>query len=67
MGKYEKLALDVLSKDYIMSTREIALKLEKKTGKTVNWHILYKALSELERNGKAERLKAKAGFFWRKL
>jgi len=40
--------------------------LETKTNKTINWHMLHRILTDLERENKIEKLKAKAGFFWKK-
>lgn len=66
MSKYEEEVLTILSKDEIKSTNEILNQLEIKTKKTINWHALYRILMELHINHRIERLKAKAGFFWRK-
>ena len=49
-----------------MSTNEILQILEKKVKKTINWHNLYRRLLELTVENKAERVEAKAGFFWKK-
>jgi len=67
MSKYEKEVLEILKKDEIKSTNEILKELEKKTNKVINWHLLYRILRDLVELGKAEKLKAKAGFFWKKL
>ena len=66
MSKHEWKILDILKKDEIMSTYEVLKALESKTGKTINWHALYRILRELEDEDKIEHLKAKAGFFWKK-
>lgn len=66
MSKYNNLVLKVLKKDEMMSTNEILIDLQNKTKKVINWHALYRILMELERKGKIERLKARAGFFWKK-
>jgi len=66
MSKYEKEILNILSKDTLMSTNEILQILEKKVKKTINWHNLYRRLLELTVENKAERVEAKAGFFWKK-
>ena len=66
MSKYEKDILNILSKEEIKSTNEILKELEKKSQKIINWHALYRVLSELESKNKIQRLKAKAGFFWKK-
>ncbi len=66
-SKYEPDVLAVLSKDQIKSTNQVLKEVEERTGKTVNWHVLYRILMEFEREGKAERLKADAGFFWKKI
>lgn len=66
MSKYDKDVLEILSKDKIKSTNQVLNELQNKVNKTINWHLLYRALSELERKGKIERLEADAGFFWKK-
>ena len=65
-SKYKELILQVLSKQEIMSTNEVLKKLEEKSKKTINWHLLYRVLMDLYNEDKVERLKAKAGFFWKK-
>ena len=65
-SKHEPVVLAILSKDEIKSTNQLLKELEKKTGKTVNWHVLYRILMDLEREGKIDRMKASAGFFWKK-
>lgn len=66
MSKYEEDVLKIVSKDEIKSTNQILSELQKKVDKVINWHMLHRILRDLEDNGKVERLKAKAGFFWRK-
>ena len=66
MSKYSDILLKILSKDEIKSTNEILKELETKSGKVINWHALYRILMELHSEGKIDRLKAKAGFFWKK-
>lgn len=66
MSKYREQILHILSKDEIKSTNEILKELEKESKKTINWHALYRILMEIESERKIERLKAKAGFFWKK-
>lgn len=66
MSKHDKTVLKILSRDEIKSTNEILKELEKEVKKTVNWHALYRILMELQTENKIERLKAKAGFFWKK-
>ncbi len=66
MSKYNKRILEILSKTQIKSTNEVLEELEDKANKTINWHALYRILMELERDGKVERLKSKAGMFWRR-
>jgi Fe2+ or Zn2+ uptake regulation protein len=66
MSKYNEIILNVLSKSEIKSTNEVLKEVENKAKKVVNWHALYRILMELQTDGKIERLKAKAGFFWRK-
>lgn len=65
-SKYEPTVLAILSKEEIKSTNQVLKELEKKTGKTVNWHVLYRILMDLEREGKIDKMKANAGFFWKK-
>ena len=66
MSKYKKEVLEVLSEDEIKSTNEILREVEAKADKVINWHALYRVLMELHAEGKIERMKAKAGFFWKK-
>ncbi len=66
MSKYNEAVLGILSKEEIKSTNQILTELQAKAKKVVNWHVLYRILMELEAENKLERLKAKAGFFWKK-
>ena len=66
MSKYRDDILKILSKEEIKSTNEILKQLEEKSKKVINWHALYRVLMDLESENKIERLKAKAGFFWKK-
>lgn len=66
MSKYKEEVLKIMSKEEIKSTNEILLELQSRVKKIINWHMLYRILSDLEKDGKIERLKAKAGFFWKK-
>lgn len=66
MSKYKEDVLKIISPDGIKSTNEILVELEKISKKTINWHMLHRILTDLEREGKIEKLKAKAGFFWKK-
>lgn len=66
VGKYNEELLEVLSNSKIKSTNEILKDLEKKIKKKLNWHLLYRYLSELTENGKVEKMNAKAAFFWRR-
>jgi len=66
VSKYRKFVLRVLSDKQIKSTNEMLRELQKLTGKSVNWHIVYRVLAELHAEGKVEKLPAKIGFFWRK-
>lgn len=65
MSKHDGAVLEILSSTEIKSTNEVLVALEKKTGKSINWHALYHILNELADQGKVEKLKSKAGFFWR--
>tara|TARA_Y100000034_G_scaffold44742_1_gene54989 strand:- start:87 stop:290 length:204 start_codon:yes stop_codon:yes gene_type:complete len=66
MSKHKEDVLEIISKDEIKSTNQILTELESKTNKTINWHMLHRILTDLERENKIEKLKAKAGFFWKK-
>lgn len=66
MSKYNESVLEILSKSEIKSTNEVLEELQNKVNKVINWHALYRILMELQSNGKIERLKSKAGFFWKK-
>lgn len=66
MSKYKEAVLKALSEKQIKSTHEILKEVETLRKKSINWHLLYRVLSELESEGKAEKLEAKAGIFWKK-
>jgi hypothetical protein len=66
MSKYKEEVLKILSEKEIKSTNQILTELQEKVKKVVNWHMLHRVLRDLEDESKAEKLKAKAGFFWRK-
>lgn len=66
MSKYNEMILQALTKTEIKSTNEVLGDLQKKADRVINWHALYRILMELQAEGKIERLKSKAGFFWRK-
>ena len=66
MSKYEEDVLKTVSKDEIKSTNQILTELQERVKKVVNWHMLHRILRDLEDKGKIERLKAKAGFFWKR-
>lgn len=66
MSKYKDEVLKILSTEEIKSTNQILDELQKRAKKTINWHVLYRILMELEAENKLEKLKAKAGFFWKK-
>jgi len=63
MNKYKEDVLEILSKTAIKSTNEILTELQKKVGKIINWHLLYRVLMELQLESKIERFESKAGFF----
>jgi len=65
MSKYTNLIPSILSKTQIKSTNEILVELEKKSKKSINWHLLYRVLMELKSQNKVEKLQSKAGFFWK--
>lgn len=66
MSKYNEVVLNLLSKEEIKSTNQILTELQLKVKKSVNWHVLYRILMELETAHKIEKLHAKAGFFWKR-
>ena len=66
MSKYKEDVLNILSPEEIKSTNQILEDLQNRAKKTINWHVLYRILMELEADNKIEKLEAKAGFFWRK-
>ncbi len=66
MSKYNDAVLGILSKEEIKSTNQVLTELQSKVKKVVNWHVLYRILMELQAENKLERLKAKAGFFWKR-
>ena len=65
-SKHEAAVLEILNKETLKSTNEILGELQKKTGKAINWHALYRILTELAENNRIEKHKSKAGFFWKK-
>ena len=66
MSKYKEMVLKIIKKEEIKSTNQVLDELQKLSGKVINWHNLYRVLKELEEENKIERLKAKAGFFWKR-
>ena len=66
MSKYKDSILGIVTKTEIKSTNEILTELQKQEKKVINWHALYRVLMELYDDGNIERLKSKAGFFWKK-
>jgi hypothetical protein len=66
MSKHDKDILAILSKDEMKSTNQVLQELQSKTKKAINWHALYRTLMELALDNKAEKIKVKAGFFWKK-
>jgi DNA-binding transcriptional regulator YhcF (GntR family) len=66
MSKYQEEVLRIVSKEEIKSTNQILSELQNSANKIINWHMIHRILSDLEREGKIEKLKAKAGFFWKK-
>lgn len=66
MSKYKEMIQEILSKTDIKSTNEVLIDIQKRANKVINWHALYRVLMELQAEGKIERLKSKAGFFWKR-
>ena len=66
MSKYRETVLSIVSMSEIKSTNQVLEELQNKVNKVINWHALYRILMELQSDGKIERLKSKAGFFWKK-
>lgn len=64
VSKYRELILMVVEREEVKSTRCIVQELEAKSGKSINWHHIYKLLTQLEQEGKIKRLKSKAGILW---
>lgn len=65
MSKYKETVLKVLSKE-IKSTNQVLVEVQDVSGKSINWHMLYRILMELHSEGKIERIETKAGFFWKR-
>ena len=65
-SKHDDTVLRILSVDTIKSTNEILKELELEAKVKINWHALYRILTELAEKNHAEKLQSKAGFFWRK-
>ena len=66
MSKYKLGVLKLVTKTEIKSTHQVLKELEKQESKIINWYLVYRILFGLEEEGKIERLKSKAGIFWRK-
>ena len=64
MGKYRKVALQVMTHK-LQTTNKIRKLMEKKTGKAINWHFLFKVLDRLEEEGKIEKVEANRLFLWK--
>lgn len=68
MSKYKGLARKVLSTSHYHSTNTVRKMMEKQRtdGKTsVNWHILHRALKDMERQGEVDMLKVDDVFAWK--
>ena len=66
VSKYDGDVWEILEFHQILSTNDILKKLEKKTGKKINWFHVHRILKALSDEGKAERFENKSGIFWRK-
>lgn len=66
-SRYRELVPKVLRKDEIMSTNQVRQAVAKLAGvKYVEFNLVYRLLEELERKGKAEKLKGpKKSYYWR--
>lgn len=66
MSKYRDLVIKALSGEEMKSTNELLKEVEKASGKSINWHMLYRVLMELHTEGKIDKIETKAGFFWKR-
>lgn len=66
MSKYREDVILILSSEKMKSTRTIVKELEKLSGKIINWHMVYRILSQIERDGKIKRIEVPMGIFWLK-
>jgi len=64
-SKHKAAVLAFLSKTDIRSTNEIVKEIKEKSGKTVNWYVIHRILSDLKAEKKVEELKSKGGIYWR--
>jgi len=60
-SKHEKAILDIIRGDDFRSTNEIRQELEKRSGKKINWHAVYRILTELVQNGEIDYIDTEAG------
>lgn len=67
-SRYKGFILKSLKHDEIMSTNQVRDLVKKPAGvKYIEFNLIYRLLEELEREGKAEKLKGpKTSFYWRK-
>lgn len=67
-SKYKPLIHKVLKSDEIMSTNQIREEVAKLGGvKYIEFNLIFRILEELQREGKAEKLKgSKKSYYWRK-
>ena len=66
VSKYKENVFKLLKKDEIKSTHQVTKELEKVTKKTISWYCCYGCLVDLQGEGKVQKIKTKAGSFWRK-
>jgi len=64
MGKYDKLCMEVLTPRW-QNTNQIVKKLHEKHKKWVSWHLVYRALTRLEKEYMVECASDGKFFLWR--
>jgi len=67
MSKYEKPVWDLLSRTQWASTNELKTKIERKTGKFVNWFLINSVLCGFERQKKVVSIRHERIVLWKRI
>ena len=65
-SKHDKTVWEILDFDNIKSTETIRQELMEKSGKKINWFLVYKILKNFEEKGQVKRFENRSGIFWLK-